>query len=289
MGPGLDRLIEWTDHIGGLGTVLPLIDESRSVIGAWSPTVGMDGSADYSPEGRIVARDADGAVSCDEPDGEVLCQPPAGMPFGFAGAWRSAATGLSWMRHRWLVPRLAQFLSRDPLGALDGHNTYAAANPVNRRDPLGLGSTGPGPAVPAAGPGIGAPAPRPPTPQPTIRPPLPALAAEAAEEVAKKTTLGLWGRLLGGVAALLSFSNDDLDSIRRRQNEEHQEFAAIEARDRLREQIKALTWNHDRPEKIHAPSSRPFEDPYCEPPKPIYPMSDPTARVKSIDPGGITD
>jgi RHS repeat-associated protein len=302
-GPGLDQLIEWTDHIGGLGTVLPLIDESRSVIGAWSPSVGMVGSADYSPEGRIVARDADGAVSCDEPDGGALCQPPAGVPFGFAGAWRSAATGLSWMRQRWLDPRLAQFLSRDPLGALDGHNTYtyAAADPVNRRDPLGLGSTGPGPAVATAGPGLEVPgsrippptppptAPQPPTPPPTTRPPLPTLAAEAAEEVAeevaKKTTLGLWGRLLGGVASLLVFPHDDdLDSIRRRQDEINQEVAEIEARERLREQIKELTSNHDRPEKIHAPSSRPFEDPYREPPEPIKPMSDPRRPVPFLDP-----
>jgi RHS repeat-associated protein len=144
-GPGLDRLLEWTDHASGTGTHLPLTDHRGSIIGVWSAAAGFAGSIDHTPEGRVTVRDASGTIVCTESGTGQVCPHPADLPFGFASAWRSTTTGLVWLRHRWYEPRLGQFLSPDPLGAVDSHNLYAYAgfDPINNRDPLGLGSTGP--------------------------------------------------------------------------------------------------------------------------------------------------
>lgn len=66
-------------------------------------------------------------------------------PFGFAGQYTDASSGLIYMRARWYDPRTTQFLTRDPLGLAGGdHNPYGYANrdPVNLTDPSGLCATG---------------------------------------------------------------------------------------------------------------------------------------------------
>jgi RHS repeat-associated protein len=143
-GPGRDRLLEWTDTASGSGRHLVLTDERNSVRATWSPAAArLDSSVDYTPEGRFTARNTDGKAVCTEPIVGDRCSLPAGMPFGFASAYRSPVTGLIWMRQRWYSPELAQFLTRDPLGPQESHNLYAYAGfePVNRIDPLGLQST----------------------------------------------------------------------------------------------------------------------------------------------------
>ena len=80
---------------------------------------------------------------CDEADpGSKPCALPGDSPFGFGGSWRSPQTGLSWMGARWYAPKLAQFLSSDPLGYIDAYDSYgyAAFDPINRWDPSGLAS-----------------------------------------------------------------------------------------------------------------------------------------------------
>jgi RHS repeat-associated protein len=59
---------------------------------------------------------------------------------GFAGQYRMRTeTQLIYLRARTYDPATAQFLSRDPLGALSGETyAYAADNPVNAIDPSGL-------------------------------------------------------------------------------------------------------------------------------------------------------
>jgi RHS repeat-associated protein len=134
--------------------VVPLLDRDASVIGSWEPAAGgLAGLVDWTLEGRAVVMDAAGAEICEETGSGARCPLPVRLPFGWIGAWRSAATGLVWLRARWYSPVLAQFLSQDPDWLVDGPNlyAYAANDPLNRSDPLGLASTGP--AGGRAGPG----------------------------------------------------------------------------------------------------------------------------------------
>jgi RHS repeat-associated protein len=78
----------------------------------------MDELAQYSPHGRLTHMDATDTVVCDERETGDVCPYPSGLPFGFANAYRSGETGLIYMRNRWYSPRLAQFVSKDPLGEL---------------------------------------------------------------------------------------------------------------------------------------------------------------------------
>ncbi len=58
---------------------------------------------------------------------------------GYAGEYTDAETGFVYLRARFYDPATGQFLSQDPLVALTGQPyQYAANNPVNLTDPLGL-------------------------------------------------------------------------------------------------------------------------------------------------------
>ena len=168
-GPGLDRLLEWTNQAAGGDPEIPLLDERGSVIGAWSPsTARLLGFIDEDPEGRRTVFAQDGQSLCEEVGTGDVCAAPGGVPFGFTGGWRSPRTGLAWRRARWYSPQLGQWLTRDPRGAADSHNAYAYVgfDPVNLIDPTGRSSSGPAaPSAPAgrggAAPagGVGGPAP----------------------------------------------------------------------------------------------------------------------------------
>ena len=139
-GPRRDSIVEWTDLAGGTGTNLPLTNHRGDVIGVWSPTAGLRATVDLTPEARLTVRDGDGLPQCAEVAGGDVCSMPAAIPFGMAGAWRSADSGLVWMRHRWYHPELGQFLSRDPVGTFQAGDPYAYADldPVDNADPTGL-------------------------------------------------------------------------------------------------------------------------------------------------------
>ena len=61
-------------------------------------------------------------------------------PIRAPGQYHDEETGLYYNRFRYYAPHLGRYLSRDPVGMLDGPNvyTYAGNNPVDRADPLGL-------------------------------------------------------------------------------------------------------------------------------------------------------
>jgi RHS repeat-associated protein len=142
---GPTGLIEHRDLVTAT-TALPLLDPLGSPVAVWQPATGtLAGTLSWTPEGRATVYGPNGAVQCAPDHTGALCPIPGGIEFGFTGSWQSAPTGLVWMRARWYSPALAQFLSPDPLGFIDGPNlyAYAAGDPVNRIDPLGLGSTGP--------------------------------------------------------------------------------------------------------------------------------------------------
>ncbi|MEW6155758.1 MAG: RHS repeat-associated core domain-containing protein, partial [Actinomycetota bacterium] len=63
----------------------------------------------------------------------------ATTPLRFAGEYTDAETGFVYLRARYYDPATGQFVSRDPLVALTGEPyLYAAGNPINAIDPLGL-------------------------------------------------------------------------------------------------------------------------------------------------------
>jgi len=63
----------------------------------------------------------------------------ATTPFGYAGQYTDAETGLQYLRARYYDPTTNQFLTRDPLVATTGQPyAYAAADPLNLADPSGL-------------------------------------------------------------------------------------------------------------------------------------------------------
>ncbi|HEU5002396.1 MAG TPA: RHS repeat-associated core domain-containing protein [Actinomycetota bacterium] len=77
-------------------------------------------------------------------------------PFGFAGQYTDAETGLVYLRSRYYDPATAQFLSRDPLAALTREAYgYVGGNPLNATDLNGFNCipTGPLNGTATAGPG----------------------------------------------------------------------------------------------------------------------------------------
>jgi RHS repeat-associated protein len=166
-GPGVDRLLEWTDLTAGADRQIPLLDERGSVLGTWSPsTARLLGTIDEDPEGRRTVFGQEGQRLCEEVGTGDVCATPGGAPFGLTGGWRSPRTALVWRRARWYAPQLGQWLTRDPRGAIDSHNgyAYAACDPVNLVDPSGRASGGPAAAAapptrgtgPISGPGTAA-------------------------------------------------------------------------------------------------------------------------------------
>ena len=64
-------------------------------------------------------------------------------PFGYAGAYTDAESGLLYLRVRYYDPLTAQFISRDPLFAATGQAyAYAGDSPTNMVDPTGLQGCG---------------------------------------------------------------------------------------------------------------------------------------------------
>ena len=63
----------------------------------------------------------------------------ATSPFGYAGQYTDAESGLQYLQARYYDPRTAQFLSADPLSATSrARYAYGQDNPVNKSDPTGL-------------------------------------------------------------------------------------------------------------------------------------------------------
>jgi len=115
------------------------------VVGWWNAgTEQMEHIIEYTPLGRVRLLAPDGSERCEEEGTGRDCVREFGLPqFGFASAYRSERSGLTYMRNRWYSTRLGQFLSHDPAGFADSHNLYAYASgdPVNFWDPFGLDPT----------------------------------------------------------------------------------------------------------------------------------------------------
>src|SRR5439155_14660461 len=95
-----------------LGSTTALSDQSGSTVATYS----------YDPYGNVTSQTGSSAT-----------------PFGYAGQYTDAATGLQYLHARYYDPATAQLLSRDPLSPLTREPySYAAGSPTNLTDPSGL-------------------------------------------------------------------------------------------------------------------------------------------------------
>ncbi len=137
-GPGIDNLVRWTDARTDRSWGL-VSDLRYNVVAAANVRKERSGGVDYNTFGVV-----ENFANCATEPRDECAGPVAGMPFGFASAWRSSGTGLIHMRERWYSPALGEFLTRDPLGYVDAYNAYmyVGGDPVNGWDPLGMSKNG---------------------------------------------------------------------------------------------------------------------------------------------------
>ena len=138
-GPGLDRLIEFRRNADVL---IPILDHRNSPVATFNVIKRqLTSLSTYDTFGRLTRLTDAEQAACRE-NGANVCASP--LPFAFTTAFRSALTGLSYMRARWYSPQLLQFMTPDKAGYIDSFNpyAYAAFDPVNRWDPAGYSSEG---------------------------------------------------------------------------------------------------------------------------------------------------
>ena len=101
------------DH---LGSTRGLYDGGKSALGGY----------EYTPYGEVYA--SSGSVALD------------GLAAAFTGKPWDAAAQMYYFPYRWYSPSSARWLTRDPLGMVDGPNVYGyvSCGPVRSFDPLGL-------------------------------------------------------------------------------------------------------------------------------------------------------
>lgn len=100
-------------HQDQLGSTMALTDVTGTVVAAYT----------YDDNGNLTM--ATGAST---------------TPFGFAGQYRDAESGLIYMGARYYNPATAQFLTRDPAYAQsESAYGYAGNDPIDNLDPTGLG------------------------------------------------------------------------------------------------------------------------------------------------------
>jgi RHS repeat-associated protein len=92
------------------------------------------------PFTRNVTTGAADQIAYERPDPRVTPTSTLDNLASFQGHITDPATGLVYMRNRWMDPEMGRFLSPDPMGFVDGPNTYSYAgnSPMQRGDPLGL-------------------------------------------------------------------------------------------------------------------------------------------------------
>jgi RHS repeat-associated protein len=128
-GSGIDEILQmerggqtYTYHRDIQGNITSLTDASGKIVETYS----------YDPFGAVTIRDG---------SGNRLSRSKAGNPYYFTGRRLDPETGLYYYRLRMYDPGTGRFLQHDPLGFHEGPNLYqyAAGDPFNLTDPMGLG------------------------------------------------------------------------------------------------------------------------------------------------------
>lgn len=127
----------YADHAsdGVVSAYLLLKNHQGSVVGKTDLHGRLLERVDYSPEGVVQARQvrgADGAMRDDAPRTD--------LPFGYAGYWQHARSGLAIAGLRFYDSQLSRWISRDPIGEAGGSNLYAYVGNrfTQETDPSGL-------------------------------------------------------------------------------------------------------------------------------------------------------
>jgi uncharacterized protein (TIGR02594 family) len=107
-------------HQNRLGNVVAITDSTGTVKERY----------EYDPYGKVSILDG---------EGNALESSSIGNPITYTGQRYDADTGLYYYKNRYYSPKLGRFLSKDPLGMIDGPNLYAYVNndPTNWVDPMG--------------------------------------------------------------------------------------------------------------------------------------------------------
>jgi RHS repeat-associated protein len=93
--------------------------------------------------GNVVERyrySAYGAVTIFDDQGNQIARSAYGNRYMFQGRRLDEATGLYYHRNRYYSAALGRFVTRDPMGYVDGYNLYqyAGSYPTTASDPMGL-------------------------------------------------------------------------------------------------------------------------------------------------------
>ncbi|MEO8195269.1 MAG: DUF2235 domain-containing protein [Thermoanaerobaculia bacterium] len=100
----------------------------------------LGGNAIAAPWSHSVTTGGTDRIVYERPDERITPTSTLDNLASFQGHITDPATGLVYMRNRWMDPEMGRFLSPDPMGTADGASMYAldANDPSNNSDPLGL-------------------------------------------------------------------------------------------------------------------------------------------------------
>ncbi|MEO8195270.1 MAG: RHS repeat-associated core domain-containing protein [Thermoanaerobaculia bacterium] len=100
----------------------------------------LGGNAIAAPWSHSVTTGGTDRIVYERPDERITPTSTLDNLASFQGHITDPATGLVYMRNRWMDPEMGRFLSADPMGYPDGPSQYGFAgnSPQDRSDPLGL-------------------------------------------------------------------------------------------------------------------------------------------------------
>lgn len=125
----------------GIGEPVAMVRGSDTYFYHYDARGSIEAVTDAS--GEVVERysyESYGKVSITDVSGVSRIESAIGNPFFFTGQVFDVETGLYYFINRFYSPLLGRFMSRDPIGYLDGTNLYAYVgdDPINFIDPFGL-------------------------------------------------------------------------------------------------------------------------------------------------------
>ncbi|MEO7974470.1 MAG: RHS repeat-associated core domain-containing protein, partial [Thermoanaerobaculia bacterium] len=136
-----NQTLTWIATPGGYGL------KPQGAIGATTHTlqvtsqlVDLGGNAISAPWTHSVTTGGTDQIVYERQDERITPTSTLDNLASFQGHITDPATGLVYMRNRWMDPEMGRFLTPDPMGYRDGASQYSvtAQNPFSTQDPLGL-------------------------------------------------------------------------------------------------------------------------------------------------------